>query len=533
MNLEQDYKKLQEQIEKSKIMQDKIIEKAKMSDEINDVYFANQIMKQRFVNQNSEQPKSMLIDPYNFSGAGFREKRSNVSYDIMKNMSRVPIVKSVIETRKEQVCQYSSPQEDKYSKGWVIEKKRILGQREQVKSKEELEEVEELTKFLLDCGDDDNHWSSMNFESFLRSIVQDSLTYDQYNFELVRNDFNVLRSFYPVDASTVRLIDTSNQNEEIINGYYPNIAQIYQSSILNTFYPWEMCFGVRNPDTSIYQAGYGRSELEDLMGTVTDLLNTQAFNSNYFKIGSNPKGILKVTGNVNMSRIDEFRNHWQSQISGVTNAHKMPVIEADKLDFINTQLSNKDMEYARYQEFLIKVVCACYKIDPSEIGFPMQGESGGGKSIFEGSNETRLEHSKNKGLIPIMKNIEKEITKYIVEPKNDKYCFKFKGYGDETAENDLNYDIKQVQYFKTINQILKERGEEEIENGDIILNPAYINYMNSKMQIEMNQELQQQEVGEQVDTTEESAEIEDIDFENDPILKAAQKDIQKLLTKQQ
>lgn len=41
-------------------------------------------------------------------------------------------------------------------------------------------------------------------------------------------------------------------------------------------------------------------------------------------------------------------------------------------------------------------------------------------------------------------------------------------------------DTKQVKTWRTINEIRKEHGEKPLENGDIILDPSYLNYIQQK-----------------------------------------------------
>jgi len=252
-------------------------------------------------------------------------------------------------------------------------------------------------------------------------------------------------------------------------------VQVYQSRIVAEFYPWELIFGIRNPCTSIISNGYGRSELEDLIETVTALLNADQYNANFFKVGSNPKGILKVSGNINQARIDEFKNHWTAQMAGVKNSHKLPIIEADKMDFINTQTSNKDMEYAKYQEFLIKIGCAHYLMDPSEIGFPMAGASDGNRGLGgDGGTAEKLQFSKDKGLKPLLTSYQTWLNKYIIDAKDPNYELVFEGLDIESPEKELENDVKAVTNWSTVNEIRRKRGMKDVDGGDVILNPIFL-----------------------------------------------------------
>lgn len=464
-----DNKERQLQIEKELVLQ-----KAFASNNADAIFKAQEYVKN--VEPKKETPlKSMFIDPSGvLTGGGYLDKGFTISYDVLRRMSTIPIVKAILETRKEQVLNFCEPQKDKYSPGFIIRPKNFDETKDL--NRNQTKRIEELTEFILNCGDSGSDYHGDNFNSFTRKFIGDSLCLDQATAELVYNRKGELTEFIATDGASYRIADSHNDeyqsNEKMKKGYLPYYVQLYNGSIYAEFYPWELIFAIRNPQTSIYSNGYGKSELEDLVGSVTSLINSDTYNSNYFKVGSNPKGILKISGNINGSRLEEFRNQWTSQVAGVRNSHKLPVIEADKMDFINTQASNKDMEFAHFQEYLIKLICASYKIDPSEIGFPMSGSSDA-KPMFEGNNESRLKFSKDKGLKPLLKFYQHYTNKYILNTKDPNYEFIFVGLDAENPEQELERNIKEVSNYKTVNEVRASAGLEKIEGGDIILNPIF------------------------------------------------------------
>ncbi len=467
---------LNETEEKARVEKAVLLNQALRSDNADLIYKAlKNVTPPPQVEQNSTQkPKSLLIDPLTLNmGLGYREKRIALSYQILRNMGKVPLIKAIIETRKEQIADFAQPQQDKYSTGFIIRPKKRFGEEDKKVDKKEQKKVNELYEFILSCGKGSNSWGGDNFESFLRKQVDDSLTFDQMCFENIFTFGSELVEFMAVDGSTFRFADVYNQpDNKKIKGYLPMYVQVYQGRVVNEYYPWELCFGIRNPKTNIYSNGYGVSELEDLIHVVTSILNADAYNANYFKVGSHPKGILKVTNLMNEGRVEEFRNQWQAQMAGVENAHRMPIIEAEKMEFITTQQSNRDMEYSQYQEFLIKIACAVFKIDPGEINFPLNG-SADSNPLFEGSNEARLKFSKDKGLKPLLKFIQFHINNSIMRLLAPEYELVFAGLDSQTAKEELEDDIQKIQNFVTLNEIREKYGYKKIDNGDIVLNPIY------------------------------------------------------------
>ena len=519
------------EIEKSLLLRD-----ALNSSNVDAIYKAQSYIS-KMKNQGVEKSNTMIIDPMSANtGMGYQDKPLRVSLSILRNMGKVPIIKAVVGTRIEQVCNFAQPQTDKYSTGFVIRPKKQIrnGEGEIKLTKQQEKRIEELTEFTLNCGEEGiDEYFHDTFENFLRKYVKDSLELDQ---ACIENTFTMggdLFSFKAVDGATIRIADTFfkqrdddyklKHKNDYVNGYLPFYVQIYMNKIINQYYPWDLAMCVRNPQTDIYSNGYGRSELEDLMQIVTNILNADQYNANYFKVGSNPKGILRVTGNVNQSRLEEFRTQWQSQMAGVRNAHKLPIIEAEKMDFISTQSSNKDMEYSRYYEFLIKIACAVYKIDPAEINFPLGGSSEQ-KSMFEGNNEARLKHSKDRGLKPLLRNIQSNYNKRVLSKVDKDYELIFVGLEIEDQKDELQDNIQKIQNFMTVNEIRRKYGLKDVseeEGGNDILNPML---MNKKSQAAMMKQQGGQESNQVVDE-----EYGSEDEEENPFTKALSKDIEKIL----
>lgn len=481
---------------KMEIKRMSIIEKAVKSDNPDDVIAATKAMqKVSGVNKNVSPVKAFFIDPLDFnSNLGYKDKTFTLTYSTLRKMAGTPIINAIIKTRKNQIADFAEPQADRYSTGFVVRKKVKLGEGMEMSDKEK-KIANKITDFILNCGRESS-WTTDDFDTFIRKIVDDSLTYDQMTFECIRNRKGELERFLATDASTFRFADCAFRedynnpyftgrggslwynsmpldNYHEIDGYLPQYVQIYQGAVVNQFYPWELCFAVRNPSTSIYSNGYGTSELEELINVVTSMLWGDEYNRRFFSQGSAPKGLLRVKGNINEAALQQFKQQWQAMISGVMNGWKTPVVEAD-VDWIDLQKNNRDMEYSSWMEYLIKLACAIYSIDPSEIGWDIS-RSGGNSGLFEASQAERIQNSKDKGLYPMLKFIQRKINKYIVEPIDPDFEFVFMGMNGITIEKELEMDIKKMSNFQTINETRQkwDLPELEVEAGDIISNSIF------------------------------------------------------------
>jgi hypothetical protein len=162
--------------------------------------------------------------------------------------------------------------------------------------------------------------------------------------------------------------------------------------------------------------------------------------------------------------------------------HKTPILDADKVEWVDLYKSNREMEFSKYQEYLIKVACAVFKISPEEIGFPLQGSQGNGLGSKEGGEEEKT-FSKEKGLKPLLKSLQTWINKFIVYPKTQgKYEFQFAGMNSETSKGEEDRLTKAATVYLTPNEIRATKGLKPIKGGDIILSPIMVQQMQVEQQ---------------------------------------------------
>ena len=482
------------------------LEKAYRSGDVEQIYkaqnyFNNHLLEQR--PRSKENPvKSLLLDPQEVATSmGYYHKATNLSYDSLRSMAKAPVISAIINTRKNQVVDFLKPQKDKYSKGFIIRKKGI--DRDEDLTDFDKRKIEQLTEFMLSCGEHDSKYKWDRLENWGRKVIEDSLTLDQACFEIVPMRNREPYAFTAVDSATFRFADsydnqTGIEGSQKIDGEYPSYVQLYQNRIIREFYPWELCFGVRNASSNIKANGYGRSELEDLVTTVTGMLNADKYNGGFFRHGSAPKGMLMVKkpgAALNGDRIQEFRKSWNSMLAGAENAHKTPILDAEGFEWIDLQKNNRDMEFFKYIEYLVKVGCAVYTISPEEIGFPVQGAGqGGGLGGRSSNTKVEKQYSQDKGLRPLLSSMEHWINDYIIGPKtNYTYEFVFTGMQAETAQEEEERLIKAATTYMEVNEIRKERGLKPKKGYDIILNPIISQQRMMESQMGMQQQQQGQE----------------------------------------
>ena len=470
--------------------------------------------------------KTLIFDPLNVStNLDYKENASSIAYGTLRKMSKTPIIRAIIGTRIEQIADFGQPQSQDHQPGFIIRKKvspYLRGSKRKVEmTTDELKRAEYLTEFVMNCGNSFNEWTGDDFDAFLRKFTSDSLTLDQATMEVVRDRIGRPVEFFACDGALYRKAPDWNDPAYMKkykvdyqdlppkeHGYYPSTVQVMNTQVVQQFYPWELCFGIRNPSSNIYDNGYGTSELEDLIRIVTWMLNSDDYNGKFFSQGSSPKGILKVVGQTNEARLAEFKQQWLAMVQGVQNAWRTPVLEGDSVEWIDLQKSNNDMEFSKWQEYLIRLSCAIYKISPDEIGFEITRGSTGSNGFGNAASDNK-QHSKDKGLKPLLKFIQKKLNKYVIHALDPDYELVFVGLGDD-EKDELEGDIKKLSNFMTINEVREKRNLPPIEGGDIVANAVYL----QGQQMAMFGDPESNEV-----VAEETGEVEEKSLESDPLWK--------------
>ena len=476
------------------------LEKALRSENVEDVLKAQAFIAQQEKNGRAVRPdiKSILWNPseIGFNGRGYRDPNNGVAFTTLNRMGDIYIIKAIINTRIEQVQNFLRYSNDDQKAGYTIRYKRSLTGDAREVSKEDMKIVESMVNFLENGGDNEKWACEDNFQDFSRKVIKDSLVLDQLCFEVVRSKDMNLKRFRAVDGALVRQLDSQDPRYASMfekyryRGYLPRYAMVWDGQILHNpltdeeviYYPWELAYGVRNKSTNVFRNGYGCSELETLIEVVTWILWGMQYNGNFFKQGSQPKGFINVkNGNIDQGTLNEFRQDWKQTMSSVYNAHKIPVIQGLDLEWIDLQQSNKDMEFTEWIKFLFVVTCAVYRIDPSELGFQFQDAS----SIFgqDGQRE-RLDHSRRKGLTPLLVFYQNIINKYIISEIDDRFEFVFTGVEvqDENAQIELDRKKLDAGVVSIEDMFEKYSGRRLDPEKDTILNSVYQSAQAQKMQ---------------------------------------------------
>ncbi len=421
----------------------------------------------------SQDPKTLFWDPFAIiEQLGYKDKPSPITYATLKQMTwRMPIVRSIIQLRINQVAAGAQVSRDRHQFGWRL---RLRDHRAKPTTQDK-KWIEQAEALVMRTGITDNPRGRDGFETFLRKSVDDTLTFDQMCWEIVPNKKGQPAEWYAVDSSTIRLADTHTTGHDEDDDQRVRYVQIYDSMVIAEYTQEEMCFAVRNPRTDIRLYGYGTSELEMLVPALSSLLYAWEYNSKFFSQGSAAKGIVNFKGAIPEKALKAFRRHWYQMLSGVENAWRTPITNADELQWINMQTTNRDMEFNAWMDFLIKVVCSIYQMDPVEVNFKY-GNTGQKSGMTEANNKDKLTESKERGLRPLLRFIAQNFNRSIIWPMNENFEFEFVGLDAKTKDEIADMNLKRVKSTMTIDEL---RAEDDLEplpdgTGAVILDPVWM-----------------------------------------------------------
>lgn len=433
------------------------------------------------------EPMAWFVDPFQLldsAGLGYRQTPGPITYDTLLQMTeRDPVIAAIVQTRIQQVASFAVPQANKYSIGFRI---RPRNRRKRKLDDRDRKRIDYIEKFLLNTGRsyDKNRDS---FETFIKKFVRDRLTWDQGTFEMVRGlrlengKPGKLLSFFATPSATMRIANPKNRRgtppSEREARKQIQYVQVVNGKIVTQYTNEQLAFCVANPRSDIAVYRYGYTELEMLLNTITAHLWAEEWNRKAFSQGSTIKGILNVKGNIPAAQAEAFRRQWTLQVSGVANAHKTPFINSEGIEWFPLQLSNTEMGYQMWLEYLIKVACAAFLMDPAEINFDLRGGAGVSQPMFMTTNEAQQKVSKDRGLRPLLRFVADSINRNIVWDLDEDYELDFVGLDAKTEEQAIELRLKEVQNYKTVNEVRQEEDLPPMEHGDIILNATWTGYV--------------------------------------------------------
>lgn len=455
--------------------------------------------------------KAIIDDPYfeNMSHQiNYKHKLSRLSNRTLKEVSvRDWLISSILQCRLDTALRFSRPEHNRHEMGFRFVKR----DRKEEYSKEEQDEISALEEFVYHCGRKEGTPAddAMLFGEFLKKIIRDALTFGHVTIEKVKTRAGGLHRLRPLPAENVYLInkklsrkqieaegemaqkvygqlfsDNDPRAEREVNevdiDYYKYVQMSYDNRPLAYWGDEDMIFRNFNPQNFADSNGYCYSPLELAIITITNHMNVENYNANFFTQGYAARGVLHLKGTVTQPQLINFRRQFYNSITGQQNAWRTPIVAGlEEVQWVSMSGSAKEMEYINFNNHLMRVLCTQFQIDPVELGLDYLVSATGRSPMQQANNEYKINYSRERGLIPILMFVEDMINNDVV-PAIDpglaaKYKFVFTGYTDETPQTEIAQMQAEMTVWKSMNDLLIQAQKEKIKEivGDLPMNQAF------------------------------------------------------------
>lgn len=428
-----------------------------------------------------EKPRALFHDPYSvMDWGGWRERPNAVTYDTLRQMSQKhTAIAAIVQVRVNQVAAFAKPQQGRYDRGFRVilrdrrDQKRAMSRQEALQAAS-IERMLETTGILLPS---ERPADRDSFRDFLKKAVRDILVYDQWCFEKQRDRNGRVSRFIALPSETIRPavadiehIEAGEMRQRVSH------VQVYEDTVIAEFSPDDIAWCVMNPRSDLRVNTFGFSPVEQLTQLVTAWLFGFEYNQRFFTQGANIKGVLNIKGAIPDRQLKAFRRLWYSMVSGVNNAWRTPILNSEDIQWINMHANNAEMEYGAWMDWLTKLTCAVFGMDPMEINF--QFGNTGQKAAMQSArpNEDEVTESKDKGLTPLMEYIEDQINRHIVWDLNPDFELAFTGLNAREEKTQREAWTAEAKSYKTVDEVRAEMDLAPLpdKKGEVVLDSVWL-----------------------------------------------------------
>jgi hypothetical protein len=458
--------------------------------------------------------KGLIFDPFTdvgYSGGVYKPRGAGsgfISNLILKLISRRdPIVSTILHTRATQVAAFCRMPSNRFDTG--IEVKPRDGVVEG-----NAEEVKEIEEFILNTGRTDNRSKddTLTLDQLAYALAFDMLTYGHCTIEKVHDMEGNLYAFLPLPAETIyyankKLID-KNTIQNTIDSYkeaYRKMngedlgqdfespehdytwLQVINGKVVEGFTASELIFARFALQTDIDLNGYSIGPLERAISMITAHLQIENHQKMFFTHGVASKGLLVIQGDVTPNQMRTLQAQWTQQTTGPQSAWRTPILAGIKaVQWQPLTATNRDMEYAAYQDHVIRTIHSCFAIDPEETGFGYLSKGVEQRALSESSNEWKITASRDRGLRPLLNRLEQILNEDILPAWRrdyaERYQICFVGLDAETRNEEIQRLQNEVQLHTTLDEARKQADLTPLEvGGGLILNALLLQYLEKNM----------------------------------------------------
>lgn len=239
-----------------------------------------------------------------------------------------------------------------------------------------------------------------SYRGFIEPVTDDLLILDAGCVEKVRDLSGNLRELWPTNAAQIKVNAMWDGN--------PNTARYFwYPDGINERARWtneDFIYMMMNPRTD---SPVGLPALETLRASVEAELAASEYNRRQVENAA-PDGIINLGEGFTEPQVEKFRDFFESEVAG---RGPLGFIGGSKApSFIKFRDSNRDQQFLEWQIYLVRKIAVVFGLTPQDLGVTFD--------VNRSTSEIQMQVSEDRGLRPLMSNIQEYLTEEVVWDKS-------------------------------------------------------------------------------------------------------------------
>jgi len=126
----------------------------------------------------------------------------------------------------------------------------------------------------------------------------------------------------------------------------------------------EQVMGIQIPNPMDEYRGLGA--VGSILADAESVAAAVQWNRNFFNNGAEPGGIIEVPDRLDDTAFNELRARWQEQHRGISNAHRVAILEQGK--WVDRKFSHNDMQFAELRKVSRDAIREAFRIHGHMLG---------------------------------------------------------------------------------------------------------------------------------------------------------------------
>jgi len=370
---------------------------------------------------------SFLPDPTNYGLVQW----PGLQPEALRKISRENVApQMVIRSRITDLARYSGLSSHLWMPGWRI----VMMDPKETPTAQDKKDIKAAESFIWNCSREHSYVDARErdaalihpFETFLRSFVDDSLTFDGWALWTDRDNRGGVRAFTNLPAGLIRLAIPTR-------GYKgnPKHFAVMVDEAGNPIKPFtrdELTWRVRNVRLDPMVMGYGWPEIEMAVRLIQGFQSGLDLNIDTFSKSAIPNGMLLLKGDYfNQDQIDALMREWTNMKRGVSKLWGMPVMaipeggDVELMPFMD--LKGQDVRYKDHLNMMAGLICIVYNFPVRRLGMFVSGNHRDNQPVQDASIE--IQGADDSGLPALLEHIEGGINPYLLWPNWPRLRFEF------------------------------------------------------------------------------------------------------------